>query len=376
MSRCYLTFVITVVVLTIATSFHEVSAESSVQAQTMGKTPKKIEVYAHRGARSFAPENSLPGYSAGLRIGTDWVDMDVVLDRDGEVVVTHDIWLNPDIVRGPDGAFLAANKNALIKGVSDANLNSFLQPFLVKNMTIKELGRYDVGRLNPESSYAAYFPDQIQVDGTRIPSLREVIRWVKSNASGIGFQIEIKTDPEHPDWTFSPTEIAAALYKILKEEGLTQRCEIQAFDWRCLYAIQKLDPLVKTAYLTEWDNEIATGPVSFFDPDPKNAGLWTGGKLVKEFGNSIPRMVKELGGTCWEPEDAELTREALDEAHKLGLKVVVWTWPEHLGTAFDSKLTGKLIDWGVDGIITDDPGRLISMLAARGYPLPKRYNIE
>jgi glycerophosphoryl diester phosphodiesterase len=32
-----------------------------------------------------------------------------------------------------------------------------------------------------------------------------------------------------------------------------------------------------------------------------------------------------------------------------------------------------MIDWGVDGIITDDPGRLISMLAARGLPLPERY---
>ena len=32
-----------------------------------------------------------------------------------------------------------------------------------------------------------------------------------------------------------------------------------------------------------------------------------------------------------------------------------------------------MIDWGVDGIITDDPGRLISMLAARGWPVPDRY---
>ena len=88
------------------------------------------------------------------------------------------------------------------------------------------------------------------------------------------------------------------------------------------------------------------------------------GKLLKDYGGSIPSMVKALGGFAWDPEDAELTREALDKAHLLGLKVVVWSWPEKLGTAFDAQLVAKMIDWGVDGIITDDPGRLISMLAA------------
>lgn len=104
------------------------------------------------------------------------------------------------------------------------------------------------------------------------------------------------------------------------------------------------------------------------------ASRWTGGPRVKDYGNSIPRMVKALGGFAWEPEDAELTRAALDEAHGLGLKVVVWSWPERLGTAFDSKLVQKMIDWGVDGIITDDPGRLDSMLAARGMRVPKRFD--
>jgi len=60
-------------------------------------------------------------------------------------------------------------------------------------------------------------------------------------------------------------------------------------------------------------------------------------------------MVKALGGTNWEPEDAELTKENLDLAHRLGLKVVVWSWPERLGTAFDPAMTEKMIQWGVDG---------------------------
>jgi glycerophosphoryl diester phosphodiesterase len=312
---------------------------------------KTVEVYAHRGARSFAPENTIPGYDAGLAIGTHWVDMDVVMTRDGEVLVSHDIRLNPDIVRGADGRFITERK-------------------LVKDLTLAEAQAYDVGRLNPATPYGWFFPAQFGMDGVHMPTLREVVRHVKGKTGGkVGFQIEFKTDPEHPDWTYTPAEFAAALHRILVEEGIVESSEIQSFDWRCLYELQKLDPRVKTAYLTEWDNEPGT-PYSFFDPNPAIAGLWTGGVLVKDHGNSIPRMVKDMGGTCWEPEDVVLTKETLDEAHGLGLKVVVWTWPEHSGTTFDDDLVKKLIDWGVDGIITDDPGQLISMLAARGYALP------
>jgi len=337
---------------------------------------KLLQVYAHRGARSFAPENSIPGYKTGLEIGTDWVDMDIVMTKDGEVLVSHDIWLNPDIVRNSDGKFLAENKVAFTKGVPASQLTQFLQPYLVKNLTLAQMETYDIGRLNPGSAYAKLFPAQFEIDGVKMPKLREVIRYVNSVTKGsVGFQIEFKTDPEHPDWTYTPAEFAQALYKILREEGITNNCEIQSFDWRCLYELQKCDPKIATAYLTEWDNEPGT-PNSFFDGNPAIAGLWTGGKLVKNYSNSIPQMVKALGGACWEPEDAELTRSALEEAHKLGLKVVVWTWPEHIGTTFDVKLIEKLIGWGVDGIITDDPGQLLSMLAARGYKVPTRYDTK
>lgn len=315
---------------------------------------ERLQVYAHRGARSFAPENTIPGYATGLAIGTDWVDMDVVMTRDGEVLVSHDIRLNPDIVRDASGAFVTDRK-------------------LVKDLTLAEVQAYDVGRMDLASAYSKFFPEQLGMDGVHMPTLREVIRFVKGKTAGkVGFQIEFKTDPEHPDWTYTPAEFAAALYRILLDEGIVETSEIQSFDWRCLYELQKLDARVRTAYLTEWDNEPGT-PNSFFDPDPAKAGLWTGGVLVKDHGNSIPQMVKDMGGACWEPEDVELTKEILDEAHRLGLKVVVWTWPEHSGKVFDAALVSRLIDWGVDGIITDDPGQLVSMLAARGYALPATY---
>jgi glycerophosphoryl diester phosphodiesterase len=339
-------------------------------AVVRGAPAKRIEVYAHRGVRAFAPENCLPAYKAALSIGADWMDMDVVLTKEGEVLLSHDLVLNPDITRDDRGNFLAPSGQALAK-YSPEKRSEYDRRYAVKSLTLQELRRFDVGRLNPDSAYARLFPDQVPVDGTRMPTLREVVRFVdQTTRKKARFQIEMKTDPSRPDYSPPPAAFAAAVYKVLQEEGIVDRVEVHAFDFRCLYELQKLDNKVKTAYLTSRDNEKG-GADSFYGSDPNVAGLWTGGRLVKDYGNSIPAMVKALGGVGWDPEDAELTKEALDEAHRLGLKVVVWSWPEKLGTAFDASLVAKMIDWGVDGIITDDPGRLISMLAARGLPVPE-----
>ena len=307
-----------------------------------------IQVYAHRGARAFCPENTLPAYAATLKIGADWLDMDVVLTRDNQVLVSHDPVLNPDIVRDEHGHFLAANRDALNQSSPEQRAD-YTRRYAARNLTLEELQRFDVGRLNPDSSYARYFPDQIPVDGTRMPTLLEVIHFARKSSNPlIGLQIEMKTAPEHPEFSADPKDFAAALYKILRDEQVIDRAEIQSFDFRCLEALQTLDRRVKTCYLTSREEEAATPGVA------------------------LPRKVKQLGGFAWEPEDAQLTRETLEEAHRLGLKVVVWSWPEKLGTAFDAKLAARMIDWRVDGIITDDPGRLISMLAARGMAVPAR----
>src|SRR5205814_1187344 len=52
--------------------------------------PHPIQVYAHRGVRAFAPENTMPAYKTSLRLGTDWLDMDIVLTKDGQVLISHD----------------------------------------------------------------------------------------------------------------------------------------------------------------------------------------------------------------------------------------------------------------------------------------------
>lgn len=332
----------------------------------------KPEVYAHRGVRAFEPENTMPAYEAALAAGSDWVDMDVVLTADGEVILSHDPVLNPDIVRDSSGKFIFGNRELLAK-LSPAKRAAFDQKYSVKNLTLAEISQFDVGRLNLTSDYAKYFPAQVGRDGVRMPTLREVIRYVKNATGGqVGFQIEMKTDPLKPETSADPQKFAAALARVLKEENVVHQTEIQAFDFRCLYELHKIDPKHKTAFLTSRDNEIG-GVDDFLAKDPKIATAWSGEHRLADHGGSIPQMVKDLGGYAWEPEDAQLTRETLKQAQDLGLKVVVWSWPEKLGQAFDEPITARMIEWGVDGIITDDPARLNQMLEKRGMRTPRRF---
>ena len=351
----------TLFMVTLIVSIFGIFGISGIIQCVRAAAPKKltgIQVYAHRGLRAYAPENSMPAYAAMMGVGADWADMDVVLTKDGEILVSHDPVMNPDIVRGESGEFIGKNKESVMNGPKP-ELAAFVQKYAAKNLTLAELKKFDVGALNPTSAYSKFFPDQIAVNGTRMPTLREVIRFVnEATHEKMGFQIEMKTDPTHPEFSADPGVFAAALAKILKSENILERSEIQAFDFACLSALRKIDPRMKTAFLTSRET---------LEP------AWADGKSLKDYGDSIPKMVKALGGYAWEPEDAQLTETTLREAHELGLKVVVWSWPEQLGTAFDAKLTAKMIDWKVDGIITDDPGRLISMLAARGLRIPPRY---
>jgi len=295
---------------------------------------RSFALYGHRGARGLAPENTIPGYAVAIKIGVDFVDMDVVMTKDHILVVQHELALDPDITRDNEGGWVHKGK-------------------LVSQMTIAELSQYDVGRIRPGTQYARFFPEQQPVDGTRIPSLLEVIQYVKQQSQKIKFQIEIKNDPEHSGDSYSPREMAQALADILYAENIIDCTEVQAFNWQCLYELQQIDARISTAYLTNSDSE-----KRMHHPDPVIAGRWTGGKLLKDYDYSIPKMIKALGGKLWDPQDVDMTPEKLHEAHKQGLKVVTWSSTYTSGKDIDLPLTENLIDMGVDGIITDRPDLL------------------
>jgi glycerophosphoryl diester phosphodiesterase len=66
-----------------------------------------FDLQGHRGARGLAPENTIEGFRTALSIGVTTLELDLAMTKDGVLVVHHDERLDPDITRGPDGAFLA-----------------------------------------------------------------------------------------------------------------------------------------------------------------------------------------------------------------------------------------------------------------------------
>ncbi|MHB1207829.1 MAG: glycerophosphodiester phosphodiesterase, partial [Rhodospirillaceae bacterium] len=291
------------------------------------------------GGRALLPENTLPAFANALSLGVDTLELDTGVTKDGVVVVSHERGLNPDLARGPDGAYAGLPE----------------KPFLT--LPLETVKTYDVGQIRPGSDYAKGLAGQRALPGTRIPTLAEVIALVKKSANThVRLNIETKVDPNHPDETLDPERFAATLLDLLRMEAFSDRAMIQSFDWRTLQIVQKRAPQIPTVYLSQ---QAGTEPTVFLDkPSP-----WTAGFNPMDHGKSVPRAVKAAGGSIWSPFFADVTAPIIREAHDLGLKVVVWTVnrPEDMAA---------LIDMGVDGIISDRPDLLREAARAKGLVLP------
>jgi glycerophosphoryl diester phosphodiesterase len=306
-------------------------------------TPFDIE--AHRGGRALRPENTLPAFANALSMGVDTLELDMGVTRDGVIVVSHERGLNPDLARGPDGHYVAAPGTPFVK------------------LTLEQVKQYDVGQIRPGSAYAARFPEQLAVPGTRIPTLAEVFALVRrSGDRHVRLNIETKIDPAHPDESPDPEHFVARVLELLRREHFSDRVMIQSFDWRTLQLVQHQAPTIPTVYLTQQA-----------EPDanvyPDRPSPWTAGFDPMKFGGSVPRAVKAAGGAIWSPFYGDVDRDSIDEAHRLGLPVVVWTVnaPEDMA---------RLIDLGVDGIISDRPDVLRAQAALKGIPLPPPHPVS
>lgn len=295
-----------------------------------------LDLQGHRGARGLAPENSLHGFEVALRHGVTTLELDVVITRDGVVVIHHDLALNPATTRDAQGRWLD-------------------QPGApIHNLSWQELQAYDVGRIKPGTTYARNHPDQVAVDGTRIPRLSDLFDLVKRQGhDGVRFAIETKINPNRPDATPAPDDFARIVLDEIRRAGMLGRVQIQSFDWRSLQAVQRLAPAVPTVYLSaqqRWlDNIQAAG---------RQASPWTAGLAHHDHG-SVPAMVKAAGGRFWSAFHGDLDAAQVKMAKDLGLQVLVWT-------VNDPALMRHLLDLGVDGLITDRPDLAQQVLRERG----------
>jgi len=277
-------------------------------SQAQGTDNKPFDWQGHRGARGLAPENAIPAFLTALSFSKiTTLELDVVISADGEVVVSHEPWLNAKICRDAKGNSLDGKKK------EEVNLYK---------MDYKEIKKCDCGsRGNPS------FPEQKAIFAYK-PLLSDVVNEVRQYVKKTGksmpkFNIEIKSDPSL-DGIFTPevnifAEIVRKEVKKLKIQG---NSSIQSFDPRAL------------RYLHEKDKELVLV------------------YLVEKVGD-VKQQIDLLGFTpvIYSPYFEKVTSATVDQCHKMGMKIIPWT-------VNDTEQMKKLKLLGVDGIITDYPDRI------------------
>ena len=300
-----------------------------------------LDLQAHRGGTGLAPENTLAAFARALSLGVTTLELDIAITKDDVLVIHHDTTLNPATTRGPDGRFLDA------KGPP------------IRSLTFAELQRYDVGRLNPALPYARRHPQQQPVDGARVPRLSDLFALVrKSGNDQVRFAIETKVTPFDGEQVVAPEPFARAVIAAIREAGMAARSTVLSFDWRTLAVVQREAPEIGTVYLSaqqQWTDNIGAAASA--------PSAWTAGVQFREHG-SVPKMIHAAGGRIWSCFFGDLDAAKVKEAKSLGLQVLAWT----VNAPPDIE---RMLDLGVDGIVTDRPDLVREAMARRGLALPK-----
>jgi glycerophosphoryl diester phosphodiesterase len=292
-----------------------------------------FDLQGHRGARGLAPENTLAAFKRALEIGVTTLETDMGVTRDDVVVISHEPALYPPLVR-LDGAWLKEPGPP------------------IRALTLAELRRYDIGRTDPATPYGKNFPEQQATDGQRFPTLDEVLALAKS--AGVRVNIETKITPTSGTAVADPETFARLVVDRIAAAGMEKRATVQSFDWRTLAAVRRIHPAVETVCLTNEGGSFDTVAPRDGVPSP-----WFGGLKLDDHGGSVPALVAAAGCAAWSPNFQALTRERLADAKARKLRVVPWTVNQPADMA-------RLVDWGVDGLITDYPDRARAVLAERG----------
>lgn len=271
-----------------------------------------LDVQGHRGCRGLMPENTIPAMLKALELGVTTLELDVVITKDQQVVLSHEPFFNHEITTKPNGE--------LVSEAEEKKLNIFEMPF-------EEVSRYDVGmRAHPR------FRDQVKLKVAK-PSLQAVFDSVKAYCNKTGkpipfFNIETKSNPAtdnvyHP----APAVFVDLLMAVIAKKGMQEKSMIQSFDFRTLQYLHQKYPTMATVALVEG-----------FDKTPFE------GQLDKL--GFVPNV--------YSPNYALVDSNLIVACKQKNIRLIPWT----VNDTADMK---RLKSLGVDGIITDYPDRLLNL---------------
>ena len=301
------------------------------------RAPGVIRIHGHRAARGVLPENTMIGFRHTLDIGLKVVELDVLITADGVPVVTHYPRLMAAATRDKNGRWLPDDSP------------------LIYAMSFNTLQEFDVGGLRASTDYGEKYPDQAFLTGVRVPSLAQVAALIKEpEFEDVWLNLEIKSTPEAPENTPPLPDLVSSVLQTLIDQQVTDRVFIQSFDWRVLSELQRQMPDMPRSYLSYDHREHPTMVVNIYE-----GSIWMDGVSLAAHDGALPQAIASLGGQIWSPYFKDITPARLAQAHEAGLIVNAWT-------VNDTRDIHRMIELGVDGIITDYPARVQRCLMACG----------
>ncbi|EDP97855.1 glycerophosphodiester phosphodiesterase family protein [Kordia algicida OT-1] len=267
------------------------------QSQTSVKT---TSIQGHRGCRGLFPENSMMGFEKAIELNVNALELDVVVSKDHQVVVSHEPFMNHEIALDLQGS-----------PISEADEKKYN----LYQMSYDSIRQYDCG-----SKKHPRFPNQKKIKVVK-PLLTDVIQMSEQKTnSTINYNIEIKRKPSYDD-VFAPkvAVFVRLVLEVIHKYDLGNRVNLQAFDLETLEEIKKQAPNMKLALLVD-ENE------------------------------SIDKKLKQLSFTpeIISPYYKLLTRKNVRDYQKNNFQVIPWTVNKEADIL-------QLINWNVDAIITDYP---------------------
>ncbi len=314
---------------------------------------RPFDLQAHRGGIGLVTESTLKAFANALELGVSTLELDTQVSEDGYVVVTH------------DRQVLA--HRCLDTGPATANDPEF--PYVGKY--IKDLHWDQIRTLDCGTQRAEAYAGQQTVPGARMVLLSEVFDLVKRyRAYDVMLNIETKVEAGAPQETAPRDVFVAAVVGQIRQHRMQHQVSIQSFDWATLMRVSELAPELPIVALSNAQ--------SFLQCGMPGASPWTGGIDMDDFDCNLPAAAASFGADAISPVhgspqsgriddagyEAFTTREMFEQAHTLGMTVIPWT-------INDTATMAHLIDIGVDGIITDYPDRLRSVMQMQAMPLPK-----
>jgi glycerophosphoryl diester phosphodiesterase len=207
-----------------------------------------------------------------------------------------------------------------------------------------------------------------------MPLLSEVFALVdRYRADGVRLNVETKVEAAAPHETAPREQFVQVVAHQVRRAGMLDQVTIQSFDWGALMRMREVQPRLPLVALTNGQPFLQVGQ--------PGASPWLGGIDIDDFDGSLVAAARSFGADAispvhGDPQDGQVgdpdyqpyvTEELVDEAHAAGIRVIPWT-------VNDPATMNKLIDDGVDGIITDYPDRLRTVMAERGFKLPRAYH--